>query len=83
MQLLVLSLLLSLSSPVTGIVVDPSGRLAGPPPDAVHIAGTGSVGAGRYRRNGPSVLVAPAVVESFAVGFVDRELKGTSLRGNR
>jgi hypothetical protein len=44
----------------------------------VRITGEQSVPAGRYRRSGNVVAVPPAVVQSFAAGFIAEQLKRTS-----
>ena len=51
------------------------GRPERPP---LHIRADDTVPAGRYRRQGNVVGVAPAVVESFAPRFIAEELKRTS-----
>ena len=45
---------------------------------AVSIVGDTAVPAGRYRRNGNVVAVAPAAIQSFAAGFIADQLKRTS-----
>ncbi|HYK03268.1 MAG TPA: hypothetical protein VE974_16030 [Thermoanaerobaculia bacterium] len=45
---------------------------------AIEIGGEQSVPAGRYRRSGNVVTVPPAVVQSFAAGFIAEQLKRTS-----
>ncbi|MEA2465475.1 MAG: hypothetical protein QOJ98_3222, partial [Acidobacteriota bacterium] len=45
---------------------------------AIRISGEQSVPAGRYRRTGNVVTVPPAVVQSFAAGFIAEQLKRTS-----
>jgi hypothetical protein len=45
---------------------------------AVEIAGEQTVPTGRYRRNRNLVSVSPAVVQSFAAGFIADQLKRTS-----
>lgn len=45
---------------------------------AVQISGEQSVPAGRYRRGRNLVTVSPAVVQSFAAGFIADQLKRTS-----
>jgi hypothetical protein len=45
---------------------------------AVEIEGEQSIPHGRYRRSGSAVAVSPAVVQSFAAGFIAEQLKRTS-----
>jgi hypothetical protein len=45
---------------------------------AIRINGEQSVPAGRYRKTGNVVAVPPAVVQSFAAGFIAEQLKRTS-----
>lgn len=61
-------------------VVDASAQ---PVAQAKHltILGDAAVANGRYRRDGNLIRVQPAVVESFAAGFITQQLKGTLLRG--
>lgn len=60
--------------------------VSGAPPRAapeagwVWIAGDPSVPAGRFRRDGSVVAVAPAVVQSFAAGFVASEVARASVQ---
>ena len=56
-------------------LVDPASRVTDAPPGAVKISGGEDVPSGRYRRRGSAVMVAPAVVESVAVGLIKRQLK--------
>jgi hypothetical protein len=46
-------------------------------PQAMSIVGDAAVPAGRYRRKGRVVAVAPAVVQSFAAGFIPEQVKRT------
>jgi hypothetical protein len=55
------------------VVGDDGGR-----EEAIRISGEQSVPAGRYRRTGNVVAVPPAVVQSFAAGFIAEQLKRTS-----
>jgi len=57
----------------TFVVGDDGGR-----ENAIRIGGEPSVPAGRYRRSGNVVTVPPAVVQSFAAGFIAEQLKRTS-----
>jgi len=46
-------------------------------PEGVSIVGDASIPAGRYRRTGNVVAVAPAAIQSFAAGFIAEQWKGT------
>jgi hypothetical protein len=46
--------------------------------EATVITSDVTVAAGRYRREGSVVTVAPAVVQSFAAGFIADQLERTS-----
>jgi len=45
---------------------------------ATQISGDATLASGAFRRSGNVVTVAPAVVQSFAAGFIADQLKRTS-----
>ena len=68
---------------VERVYVVGAGPVPGVRPETTFIAGDPSVPEGKYRRDGNVLWAHPSVVESFAVFFIEDQLKGTPLRGPR
>ena len=62
------------------LVTESAAQTGGTPGHVTIIAGNASLPAGRYRRLGKLISVDPAVVKSFAAGFIAEQLKGTPPR---